>query len=182
MEEKETARMRLAFRISLEEFTAFNLEKAEEMTAKKKKSSRLSGLLGTAVAVLVLIWLLPQPNFSRVILFLALFLLAFGVYQILYFPLLFPVMMRRSVQKAYGESRYLQNEIVLEFYDGYFKESSAEGEKKTRQKEVAAFSERPLYYQLDLKSGKSVLIPKKGLTEEERELLCGFFPGTQLEN
>ncbi len=179
MEQPEKALAETTFRVSLEEYMDFNLSRAEALLGKKKKAFRLTGLLCLAVSLSSLVLLLAGQHKNLFLLFAALFVLAFGAYQIFYFPLLFPWMMKRSVREAYGQSSYLQNDVTLAFYEDCFTEASAEGEKKTLGKEIAAFKSCPLYYQIDLKSGNSVLIPKKALAAEDAERLRETYLGVR---
>lgn len=178
MEQDGGAFMRSTFRISLAEFMDFNLRQADRFAEKKARSFRITGLLCLTVSLCVLGWLLMRRQFNLFLVFAAVFVMVFGIYQLLYFPAILPFAMKKSVQKAYRQSRYLQNDVTLVLYGDYFVEISAEGEKRTEQSEITAFEDNGPYYRVSLKSGNSLLLPKRAFSGEEAERLTRFCKGS----
>ncbi len=167
----------LKYRISEEEYLYYNhLYASEEFRDKRKKANRtgiMELVIGIALILVVLFTELGKQNkglFSIV----AAMGIGLGTYSLLFYKVIFPKSLTKSAKGYYQKSKYLTNEIELNFYNNRLEEKSVETENTYKWHEIESFAKSEKLYFITIKGKRSILIPKNALGDD-KYILEEFF-------
>ncbi len=167
----------LKYRISEEEYLYYNhLYASEEFRGKRKKANRtgiMELVIGIALILVVLFTEFGKQNkglFSIV----AAMGIGLGTYSLLFYKVIFPKSLTKSAKGYYQKSKYLTNEIELNFYNNRLEEKSVETENTYKWHEIESFAKSEKLYFITIKGKRSILIPKNALGDD-KYILEEFF-------
>jgi len=102
---------------------------------------------------------------------LALLLFAVGVYNILYYPVLFERQLHRSAAARFQRSPYFRQPVLLNFYEDYIEENLASGQSRIQWTAVSAVYREDAFYLLRLSADNGLIIPREKLDKEDTHKL-----------
>ncbi len=167
----------VTFRISQEDFLHYNAYVSKNINKARAKKNTIMGIVEAVVAVLYMVAILvfSPDDINWLLVALAVVLLGLGVFNILFYPVLFPKKLQKAADKAYQKSRYMQNPITLNFYENGFEERSAEIDGDVEWKECEGLLEEEGMFLLHLSHNRCVIVPVHAISEEEAGMVRQIF-------
>lgn len=161
----------LEYTIRPEEYLHFNEHFAQVNYRQKKNKTTLVGAIETVVALILLYASVTgESQYRLMLVLLSAALVAFGVYSLLFYTVIFPWSLKKAAQKNYEKSEYLKNPIRQDFYADCLVETSQGVENRFYWNEISEIQETPILFMLILEERRTILIPKKGIGDQVYEL------------
>ena len=170
------------YRISLDNYRDFNLMLVEYSMGKNKRKMRIFGVLELLVGGLMLCsCFFSQTPVHALYYVMGFVLLPLGVFSLLYHPLIFPKQMKKSIEKTYRESEYLNGPLTLRLYPHKVEDSWGHLTGSAQWKEMVQVVESPENFLVMLPGGKGLILPKEA-AGEQRDQVEGFLKEVCREN
>lgn len=172
MDEQKKPVLTLEYTIKPEEYLHFNQYFAKENFKGKKNKTTLVGAIETVVALILLYATITggEGQFRLMLVLLSAALVAFGLYSMLFYTVIFPWSLKRAARKNYDKSEYLKNPIRQDFYPDSLVETSQGVENRFYWNEITEIRETPILYMLILEEKRTILLPKASLGDQIYEL------------
>lgn len=162
----------LTYRIPLEDFIQFHLIMTADAVKKGKKKTAVIGWIEFLFAIGFLVALLTKQIEGHLFLYiLVTVMILLGLYSILFYRFFYQKSVRRVLTKQHASTRYLQSDILLDFYDEKITEHVDDKQADTPWETIREFKTSDTLFLLMLDEKRCLLIPKNQLTEQEKEKL-----------
>lgn len=181
----------IRYRISFEQYLDFNNSIAEQNYKAQRRKSVIMGAIEIIVGILFVVSLLTMEEYKReqmgnfiLYLILGCVLIVLGLYSIVFYKIIFPRQLKKSVANQYKKSEYLRGEILIELYEDHLFEESGTYSDSVLWENTEGFRETPTMLQIMLEGTRCILIPKKqipGRVNELREIFMKLAQQYQLD-
>ncbi len=171
----------IQFTVSLQEYeNCFGI-----LTRQSRKNgiyrTIVLGILLSMVALWFVGFLLFRQRTDPVPYLLSAGLLACGVYNIVYYPLLYQKTATAIIRREYQKNKYFTQPTTLEFYPEYFIEISAKGNNRVMWQSVESVVKMPDLYVLRIAKHVGIILPISGVEQDTlTQLECYLEATTKL--
>lgn len=162
----------LSFTVSPAIYQECVMMMGKRMKHKNMPRSLVTGGLFAAVGAAFLIYIFAYIHTGNPVLVgLSVLLILLGVYNLIYFPLLFEKILLQGAARRYDAMPQLNAPVTLLFFEDCIGEVRAGQENRVQWSAVLAVHREPLYYLLRLTADSGIIIPRTELTQEETRIL-----------
>jgi len=159
----------VTFQIRPEDFVNYNFYVSKSINKKRARKNMLMGAAEAAVAVVytVATLVMKPEKINWLFIALAAMLLVMGVFNMLFFPFIFPKKLQKAANKVYAKSQYLQNPITLNFYEQGFEERACSVEGDVPWGDCTSLVEEEDMFVISLPKNRCVIVPKAVVKQED---------------
>lgn len=118
----------ITYKIKEEEFRTYGIAVGKIPFERRKTRTVVTGAIETMIAILLNIYIFTHPTEKTFVYVLAVSLLFLGIYSMVFYILMFPRILTKSITEQFKRSEYLKNEITLLFYSDRIVERSMDHE------------------------------------------------------
>lgn len=178
-------RFELKYSLTIDDYYMFNLIVFDEAMRVKRQKQTAVGIISVLVAAIVLSTFFITSEFQVLFLSLSILLTIFGIYSILFYPIIFPKQLKKAVEKKYDDSDLENEEIFLQIHDGGFTEHSGTNDVTVTNvvwKDVDIIYISDFYVVLIVDSLQGVLIPSRCLNSISDTQMKGYIINKAKQN
>jgi len=178
-------RFELEYKLTLDDYYIFNLIVFDETMRTKRKRQTTIGIISVVVAALVLSTYFVTSEFQLLFLSLSVVLTIFGLYSILFYPLIFPKQLKKAVETKYNESGLMDEKIFLQIHDDGFTEHSGTDNitvTNVEWKDVDTVYVSDFHVILIVDNLHGVLIPSRSLNSISDSQMKGYIINRAKQN
>lgn len=162
----------LTYQIPLEDFIQFHMIMTADAVKKGKKKTAIIGWIEFLFAVGFMVALLTKQIEGHLFLYIAVtIMILMGLYSILFYRVFYEKSVRKVLTKQHASTRYLQSDILLDFYEDKITEHVEDKQADTPWETIREIKTSDTLFLLMLDEKRCLLIPKNQLSEQEREKL-----------
>lgn len=162
----------LKFRIPLEDYIQFHLVVGAASVKKGRKKTILLGWVEFLFGIAFLVAVLSKKTEGGLFFYVMIAIMIFmGLYSITYYRFFYQRSLRRVLGKQHAETPYLQNDILLDFYEDKLTEHVGDQQGDTQWDSIKEIKTTDTLLMIMLDAKRCLLIPKSQISPQELEQL-----------